>query len=517
MTPKKPNRRPLNPRSFQRLACKSMSGNTQSFLPGEIASRERGLGFYLAPGMPLPNPDPVLKKMGKDISVYTDLLVDDHVGGCADSRAAGVLSLNWAVDNGKAPSRAAAFCQDMLKALDMPRLMSEILSAPLFGYAVLEIIWQLGADNLVRPVSVQKKPCTWFAFDGYDKLMFRSRENPMGEILPPRKFLLSSHKASYENPYGQPVLSRVFWPATFKKAGFKFWAVFIEKYGTPHAVAKTPRGTGEAEVADLMYMLDNMVRDAIAVIPDDSSVEIKDFAASGGSIDAYERFLAYCEKSISKGLLGQTLTTDVGDKGSYAAAKTHMEVRRDIVDGDKKVVERTFQQLINWTCELNFPNEPAPVFSLYAPEDVDMAQAERDELLTKIGVRFKPAYIQREYDLKPEDFDLVDPAAASTPPIPGGQPATQFAGKAPTPAVPAASVDPVMAAADKLDPAALQAQLEGVLAPVMDAIKAGGTYEEIEAGLIAAYPEMDSKQFQDTLARALYVADIWGRITANKN
>ncbi|MCX5785678.1 MAG: DUF935 family protein [Elusimicrobia bacterium] len=514
MSPKKTNHRAPNPRRFQRIVCKSLPAFVPSFRPGEIASRERSLDFYLSAGMPLPNPDPVLKRMGKDISVYTDLLADDHVGGCADSRAAGVLSLDWAVDNGKAQSRSAAFVKDMLDALDMPRLVAEILKAPLFGYSVLEIVWNIGADNLVRPVSVQKKPCAWFSFDGYDKLMFRSKENPLGEILPPRKFLLASHKASYENPYGEPVLSRIFWPATFKKGGLKFWTIFIEKYGMPHVIGKNPRGTGDADTNDLLYKLENMVQDAVAVIPDDSSVEIKDFAASGGSIDAYERYLVYCEKSISKGLLGQTLTTDVGDKGSYAAAKTHMEVRGDIVTSDKKVVEQTIQQLINWTCELNFPGEPVPVYSMFAPEDVDMDQATRDKVLTDCGVKFTPVYFQREYNLKPEDFTLIDPPGYSGAAQPSN--ATPFAGKAPAPAAQQAEVeDPITAAADKLDPAALQAQIEGVLAPVLEAIKAGD-YQAMESGLIAAYPEMDTKKFQETLARAIYVSEIWGRLTANK-
>ncbi|MGD9642786.1 MAG: DUF935 domain-containing protein [Elusimicrobiales bacterium] len=510
MTRKKPNRAqksmPL------RQAFRSGAAPLRAFQPGEVAGRDRSLGFFLAPGLALPNPDPILKRMGKDISAYTDLLSDDHVGACADSRAAGVLSLNWAVDNGKAAGRAAAFCQDMLKALDMPRLMAEILSAPPFGYAVLEIVWQLGADNLVRAAKVSKKPCTWFCYDGYEKLMFRSKDNPMGEVLPDRKFLQATHKASYENPYGFPVLSRAFWPATFKKGGLKFWAMFIEKYGMPHVIGKTPRGTGDTEVRDLLYKLENMVQDAIAVIPDDASVEIKDYAASGGTVDAYERFLGYCEKSISKAILGQTLTTDVGDKGSYAAAKTHMEVRGDIVEGDKKIVERTIQQLLNWTCEFNFPGEPAPVFSLYAPEDVDMDQAQRDEVLSRIGVRFTPVYIQREYNLKPEDFSLVDPAIGAN-----AAPPAQFAGKAATPAAPAPAADPVMAAADKLDPAALQAELEGALAPVMEIIKSGATYEEMEAALIAAYPQLDTAQFQEKLARAIYVSELWGRLNAGKN
>ena len=499
----------IRPHHYQRLACKSSPGIIPGFIAGEIASRERSLGFYLPNGMPLPNPDPVLKRMGKDITVYQDLLSDAHIGGCADSRAAGVLSLNWAVDQGKDPTPATDFCSDMLKALDMNKLITEILSAPLFGYTPLEITWQLGADNKVRVVKVEMKPRRWFVYDGTGSLMFRSKENPMGEQLPPRKFLQARHKAGYENPYGEAVMGRVFWPGAFKKGGFKFWAVFTEKFGMPRITGKVPRGTGPDEINELLSQLENMVQDAIAVIPDDCSIEINTPAASIGSVDVFDRFLDRCDNYCSIALLGQTLTTSVGDKGSYAAAKTHMQVRGDIVAGDKKIVEQTIQQILNWTCELNFPGEPAPIYSMFEPEDVDMEQASRDVELGKVGVRFKKTYFQREYGLKENDFDLVDPEKTSAPAVP-------FAGKAPAPAVATATVpDPVIAAVDKLDPAQMQAQMEDTLSPVMEAIKIG-SYADIEAGLIAAYPEMDTKNFQEMLARAIYVSELWGRLSANK-
>lgn len=526
MAPKKPARQLIRPHRALRLACRSAAPAIPAVPLQEVASRERGLGVYLGAGMPLPNPDPVLKRMGKDITAYQDLLTDSHIGGCADSRAAGVLSLDWSVDQGKEPSRAASFCADMLAALPMHDIIRDILSAPLFGYTILEITWHLGADNKLRAVKVEKKPRHWFVYDGQSELLFRSKQNPVGETLPPRKFLQARHRADWENPYGEAVMSRVFWPGAFKKGGFKFWAVFVEKYGMPHITGKTPRGTGDAEVNDLLYKLENMVQDAIAVIPDDCSVEIKDFAASGASVDAYERFLLYCEKAVSVALIGQTLTTDVGDKGSYAAAKTHMQVRGDIVAGDKKVVEQTIQQLLNWTCELNFPGEPVPVFGLYAPGDVDLPKAERDETLSRCGVRYKKTYFQREYGLQEDDFDLVDPSAAlagGAPPFAGKSSLEKVAGwidkrgyYAPEQfAAALAANDPVLAAADKLSPEELQRQLDGVLKPVLAAVKSG-SYQDIEDGLIAAYPDMDSAEFQETLARALFVSEIWARLNAPK-
>ena len=90
------------------------SDKTTNSLSAEIATRQRSIDFYSL-GMYLPNPDPVLKKMGKDIVVYNELLSDGHLGGCVTSREAGVKSLEWEIDRGKSKSRQAKLIDDLFK------------------------------------------------------------------------------------------------------------------------------------------------------------------------------------------------------------------------------------------------------------------------------------------------------------------------------------------------------------------------------------------------------------------
>ena len=70
-------------------------------LSDQIATRGRSIDFY-ALGMYLPNPDPVLKALGKDIKVYRELRADAHVGGCIRRRKAAVKALEWGLDRDKA-------------------------------------------------------------------------------------------------------------------------------------------------------------------------------------------------------------------------------------------------------------------------------------------------------------------------------------------------------------------------------------------------------------------------------
>lgn len=318
----------------------------------EIATRKRALNFYSLANI-LPDPDIVLRKQGKDMRIYRELLCDPHVFACVQSRKAGVLSLDWELNRGSDKDKNIEEIENLLKKLNIYKLISDILDCTQFGFQPLEIIWKRYKNGRILPEKIVAKPPEWFCFDDDNNLKFRTKKNYYGELLPDKKFLLAQNNPTYNNPYGERTLSRVFWAVTFKKGGMKFWVVFTEKYGMPHLIGKHPRGATKAETDSLADMLEDMVQDAIAVIPDDSSVEIQE-ANKTSSADIYEKLIDKMNSEISKAVLGQTLTTEIGSNGSYAASNTHMEVRQDIIDSDKKLVESVINQLIQWIYEINY-------------------------------------------------------------------------------------------------------------------------------------------------------------------
>ena len=317
-------------------------------------------------------------------------------------------------------------------------------------------------------------------------------------------------------------LSRCFWPVTFKKGGMKFWVIFLEKYGMPFAIGKHPRGLDPKEADKLLDMLENMVQDAIAVIPDDSSVEIMAGGAGKGSAssDLYEKLINNCKTDIAIALLGQNLTTEVKG-GSYAAAESHMSVRKDIIDSDKRLVVRTFNELIKWIYELNFAGGERPIFGMYEEEDVDTAQAERDKTLADTKqIKFSKKYFMKTYGFEEEDIEIIEPANTPSPPLNlRGGAAAQFAESPLGRGVGVGNLFPDQQAIDdtvaSIPVKEMQAQMEGVLKPVITLINKGASYEDILKDLLDTYPEMKSKDIEDMIARAIFVCEVWGRINAN--
>ena len=131
-------------------------------------------------------------------------------------------------------------------------------------------------------------------------------------------------------------------------------------------------------------------------------------ADKSSSADVFQSLIDAMNAEISKAILGQTLTTEIGSTGSYAASQTHMSVRQDIIDSDKKIVEKTINQLIKWIYELNFPNQDIPQFEMYEIEDVDLTLAQRDKVLVDCGVKFTKKYFIKNYGFDEEDIEIAD-------------------------------------------------------------------------------------------------------------
>ena len=56
---------------------------------------------------------------------------------------------------------------------------------------------------------------------------------------------------------------------------------------------------------------------------------------NAGAANPYESLIEFCNREMSKRVVGQTLTTDSGVKsGSYALGQIHAQVRDDIVKAD---------------------------------------------------------------------------------------------------------------------------------------------------------------------------------------
>lgn len=373
-------------------------------MTGQIATRLQAGDITSFFGL-LPNPDPVLKAMGKDLKAYRSLLADPLVMGARRRRMSAVLSMERGFHPEKSkrtPKHVLQACEVMFATLDIQRLVRDWLDGAFFGYRVSEVMWEIDRAGIM-PVDVITKPNEWFSFEPENSaLRFRPPSALNGVAVPDRKFIVVGKMRSWDNPYGEPDLAACFWPVTFKRAGFKFWMTFTEKYGMPWAVGKLPRQAPQADVDALADKLDAMVRDAVAVVPDDASVELINVKGEFNA-ELYERLMMYCRSEISVALLGNNQSVELDSNKASATAAQSVEAA--LRDDDAEMVAAGLNQLARWICEVNFPGAVPPVYALWEQEEIDELRATRDEKLVRAGANFSNEYWKRTYKL--EDGDLA--------------------------------------------------------------------------------------------------------------
>lgn len=486
--------------------------NTSKAMMAEIATRARSVDFYLFGGY-LPNPDPILRKMGKDQLVYEEIQGDAHLSGIMSQRTAGVKGLLWDIDRGKAKSRPTKAILKAFQSIDMDSLFGDIIQANYRGFQPIEVMWEKpNGEGLIMPKQVVAKPPEWFQFDELNALKFRTFASITGEEVPGYKFLLPRRLPTFKNPYGEALLSKCYWPAVFKKNGLKFWVTFAEKYGIPFMIGKLPRGAAEADYTALVDDLQEMVQDAVVAVPDDASIEVLEPGGKAASAEIFEKLVAWCNSEMSKAIIGHAGGAD-STPGKLGGEDNASDVKEYLVLEDKRLVESVVNQLIRWIMEMNFGAGEQPVFSMFEEEDVDLDLATRDKSLSDQGVTFSKEYYNRVYGF--EDGDIVSVGKPmDTAPVPSTKPVANFAEKRKEP-----NLDQDHQAiedfVDGLEAKELQEQAAGMLKPVIDMIQGAKSYEEILDKLADTYSDMDSSSLEKMLHRAIYVSEMMGRTNAD--
>ncbi len=470
---------------------------SKSDLLKETVTRQRVINL-MDLAFELPNPDPALRAMGNHLQVYQNMMTDPHLSGVIQQRKSGTLKLELKTDKDRSDDKIVEFVNENLRYLDTHKITNEFLNAPYYGVTVSEVIWEY-VDGKYWIQDIISKPLDRFFFDYDNNLKYITAENKK-EPIPPYKFILSQHNASYDRPHGEALLSKCFWPWTFKKGGLKFALIFMEKYGMPFIIGKQPRGQGKEKANELLGNLTSMIQDAAAVIPDDSSIEIlANTSKADGS--AYKLMVEFSNTEMSKAILSQTLTTEVQDKGTYATGKVHAGILDYVLMSDKHIVENSWNQAFAWLTFLNFSEVEFPRCKLYEEEQIDKLRAERDDIILRQGVEFTDVYYQRHHHLAPDEFKLKTPAPVVKP----------SAFSEPSSADPQAAVD---ALSDQLPDRLLQAQIEQSLKPVLDLIQNGESYDAILNKLSDLYPGMPDSNLENMLSKLMFIAETIGRADA---
>jgi phage gp29-like protein len=421
------------------------------------------------------------------------------------------------------------------------------------GFAMIEIIWQLSGRYWL-PERLEWRDPRWFEFDRTDGRTPLLRGKGTPQPLPPFKFIMHTGNAKSGLPIRGGLARIAAWSFLFQNFAIKDWVSFAEVYGFPIRVGKYGAAASGEQITTLLRAVSSISQDAAAVIPDSMQME---FIAnnSTGSAELYRSLAEYCDKAMSKLVLGQTATTDSEGGGLGGSGKEHNDVRGDIERADAKALAATLNRdLVKPIIDFNFgrpkdgspPKYPQINIGRADPEDTKLlmdnitsfvamgGQVAKSVVADKLGL---PDVLDGEEVLVPANSGSISGAPQNGPtgalPAPGGpvppkNGAPGFLGPLKTSyggnAVVAAAADPGAGpTGDDIDDLVQLLTDEGwqaVMGPIVDPLTAAmagaGSYEEALAALVPALSRMDSDALAQRLERAAFAVRAAAKVGATE-
>lgn len=511
-------------------------------LPAELRTEIAGVArdaLMRAFGEVLEPRDEILRlhSGGRGLALYEDMKRDPRLRSVLDKRKRAVTSRPWDVSPGLQEGEveptpqaeaAADLAERALKRLRFDELTKGMLDAPLKGLTVTELVWEVvpgpSGDALLPTRALPRQP-ERFMFTTSGELRLRVMGKPEGETLPARKFVVHRFGAESDDPYGSGLGATLFWPVLFKRVGSRFWADVLERFGQPFAVGKyPPQDTKTRDV--LLDIIAAIGQRTGMALPEGTAVEFPN-VMSAANTDGHERFLRYWDERISEVVLGETLSTAVGDSGSRALGEVHDNVRLETARDDGDAVSETLNAtLLRWIADLNIAGAGSAVAYPEVWRDFDESEdqdkaAERDVKLKALGWQPTEERIREVYG---EGYERVAAQGTGDGPStrPGGAAQDEGQGSEPAGAgdetVAAGfaegdelAPDPTTRVDELADQLAAGEQLGELVAAVSAAIAGAGSYAEAEAALLKVAAEHDMTAFAEAMAEATATAHLAGR------
>ncbi|QEH17313.1 DUF935 domain-containing protein [Histophilus somni] len=475
-----------------------------------------------------------------DITAQHELFMDIEERDSAifaniQTRKRATLGVDWAI---VAPRNATPQEEKLRDEVDelffqfgnFEDLVMDCMDAVGHGFAALEIEWGFNG-RLWYPNAFHHRPPSWFKWDKHDSLLLKTPQNHEGEPLRPYGWVVHTHKSRSTQVARNNLFRTLAWLYMFKYYSIYDFAKFLEVYGMPIRIGKYGAGATSNEKQTLKRALAEIGHNAAGIMPESMSIELHDVASAGsaGGNNPFLQMADWCEKSIARLILGQTLTSGADGKSSTnALGNVHNEVRRDLLVSDVKQLEQTFtRQIILPFLQINFGNiDPGriPRFEFDTKEPADLALfADSLPKLVDVGLPIPVEWARDKLGIpEVQEGEAVLARAIPT------QAVGLSAHVAKETTCSCGCGGKLYALSDRhktgikeqdiLDDLAneafavpdFNAQLDPIMKKAVAVIMACNSYEEAAEKLAESYPDLVSEEYERYLSNALFLADLLG-------
>ncbi|ACQ92367.1 protein of unknown function DUF935 [Tolumonas auensis DSM 9187] len=445
---------------------------------------------------------------------------DAHLQSELGKRRRSLLSVPWTIKPPRNPSAEEQRDADLLTELleDFTWFEDCIFDATdaiLKGFSAQEFTGWEQVEGLMLPKGLEWRDPAWFQTHPDDRNQLRLRDGTYeGAVLNPFGWVVHNAKSKSGYLARTGLIRTLVWPFLFKNYSVRDLAEFLEIYGLPVRLGKYPEGATDKEKTTLLNAVLSIGHNAGGIIPRGMEIEFQN--AASGQADPFVVMMDWCERSMSKAILGGTLTSQADGKSSTnALGNVHNEVRMEVRDSDLHQLAATLtRDLIYPLYALNgksFQSTrrlPRIEFDTTEPEDMrDLAYPLRS--LVSMGMKIPAYWVQEKLQIpKAKDTDEVLKI------VDGQNNQNEAMLKARVKGIAALSA----AQPDNTDLQILQLSkqastvLSGMTKQVQQLVMNATSLDEIRDGLLEIEPDISPDELGELLAQAITASELLGML-----
>lgn len=334
---------------------------------------------------------------------------DLHYVGVLGTRRRSVAQIEISVESASdaaADVDMADMVRNWLTRDELSDELFDILDAVGKGYSFTEIIWET-SEGQWRPERLEWRDPRWFRPARRDlatPLLIDECGNE--QPLPGGKFISAVIRAKSGLPLRSGIARMASWAWMFKAFTQRDWAIFTQTYGQPLRIGRYGPGATEDDRSTLFRAVANIAGDCAAIIPEGMAIEFVEASNLGTGHTNYMERSNWIDLQVSKGVLGQTTTTDAVS-GGHAVSKEHRKVQEDIERADAKALSGVINRdLVRVWIDLEHgPQKRYPRIKIARPDEEDLDQLSNSlSRLVPLGLRVQASEVRDRFGLaEPEE------------------------------------------------------------------------------------------------------------------
>lgn len=338
--------------------------------------------------------------------LYEDVLLDTHLSSQWSKRIIGITNVDimFLTKEGKEVPEV----KKQLHTPEFEYLLSEIMESIAWGVSVIEL-----SNEITYVMGATKQRLNVYSVP-------RKHIRPQSGTIVKEQYETSAIGINYrEGNYANFVaevgrcddfglLLKAVPYVLLKRGCIGDWAQFVQMFGMPF---REYRYSGYDPVTEELIKknAEEIGSAPYIILPDGATITLHEIGNTGqGAGDIFQKLADYCDKQISILILGNTLTTQQGNTGSYSLGNIHRDTQNEILKDDKMSVIR----VLNTTIKPILYNLGLPVkdgtfrFTKRVDTNEQLMEVELLSAMKKLGAVISDDQIYKAVGIaKPKNYD----------------------------------------------------------------------------------------------------------------